>query len=185
MERYGVFLDRDGTIIEDRDYLFKPDDVMLIPGAAEAIRRLSKRGYLIIMVSNQSGVARGIFPEGAVERVNQRLRELLEAEGAYIDAAYYCPHHPQGKVPQYRLRCDCRKPAPGMGLRAAKEWGILLSGSYMIGDKLEDIRFGENCGMKNAFLVSTGHGTEYEISGGYGATARDICQAADVILENG
>lgn len=183
MSRRGVFLDRDGTIIRDRHYLADPGEVVLIPGAAEAIRRLAAGGYLVVMVSNQSGVARGMFPEAAVVQVNRRVQELLEREGAFLDGVYYCPHHPDGTVAEYRRCCGCRKPAPGMGLRAAREHGILLSESYMIGDKAEDVQFGKSCGMKDAFLVATGHGGEYTLSGGYGTAAEDILRAAEMILE--
>jgi len=182
MKKRAVFLDRDGTLIEERDYLSAPDGVVLIDGAAEAVRRLSESGFWIVMVTNQSGVARGMFPEEVVHRVNQRVQELLNKENACLDAIYYCPHHPQGTVSQYARVCDCRKPAPGMGYRAAREYEIDLTRSYMIGDKQEDILFGQNCGMENAFLVSTGHGREARLEGGYGMKVENILQAALYIL---
>jgi len=182
MKKHAVFLDRDGTIITERHYLHDPRKVALIRGAAEAIRRLSREGYLIVMVTNQSGVARGLFQEDAVEKVNCQIQRLLRLEGAEIDAAYYCPHHPKGRVVRYACRCDCRKPRPGMGYRAAKELDIDLSGSYMIGDKREDILFGQNCGMKNSFLVSTGYGNDAQLPEGYGVRVENILAAAEYIL---
>lgn len=183
MKKKAVFLDRDGTIIEERNYLSDPDGVVLIPSAAGAIRKLSENGYLIIMVSNQAGVAKGKFPEEAVHQVNQRVQQLLQQEGASIDAMYYCPHHPDGIVEPYHKVCNCRKPAPGMGLLAAKEHDIDLSMSYMIGDKALDVLFGRNCGMKNAFLVSTGYGKEEVLPADYGMFVADIGQAAEQIIQ--
>lgn len=183
MGKRAVFLDRDGTIIEDRDYLSSTEGVILIPGAAEAIRTLSQRGYYIVMVSNQSGVARGLFSEDAVWHTNRRVLELLEQKGARIDAVYYCPHYVHGSVAQYAVECNCRKPLPGMGLRAAAEHDIDLEQSYMIGDKQADVEFARNCGMRTAFLVSTGHGAGVALEGQFGRHARDILHAADMILE--
>lgn len=182
MKRRAVFFDRDGTIIEERHYLSKISQVVLLPGAAEAVRLLSARGYIVIMVSNQSGVARGMFSENRVQEINQRLQELLKREGARFDAMYYCPHHPNGSVPHYTCECSCRKPAPGMGLRASKEYGIDLASSYMVGDKTEDIEFGQNCGMINAYLVATGHGCHARLAEGYGIRAKDALDAARQIL---
>lgn len=183
MKKRAVFLDRDGTIIEERNYLSDPAGVALIPGAAEAIRKLSQRQYMIVVVSNQSGVARGMFTEKDVHLVNQRVEQLLLQEGAFLDAIYYCPHHPDGIIPPYNKICNCRKPAPGMGLLAAEQYNIDLSKSYMIGDKADDVLFGQNCGMRNAFLVSTGHGTKQHLPGTYGIVAADICAAADMIVQ--
>lgn len=184
MKKRAVFLDRDGTLIVDRNYLSTPDGVVLIDGAAEAVRCLSESGFWIVMVTNQSGVARGMFPEDAVHIVNQRVQELLDRENAHLDAIYYCPHHPHGTIPQYARVCDCRKPSPGMGYRAAREHQIDLAQSYMVGDKRDDIVFGQNCGMRNAFLVSTGHGNETKLDGGYGMEVQDILQAAHCILQD-
>ena len=176
-------MDRDGTIIEERHFLADPAEAVLIPGAWEAIRLLSEHGFFIVMVSNQSGVARGMFSEDAVRSVNDRVLKLLEDEGTHIDATYYCPHHPHGVLPQYARVCQCRKPAPGMGRRAAAEHGIDLSQSYMIGDKPSDVAFGENCGMKQSFLVSTGYGSGETLPTAYGITASDILHAAGMILQ--
>lgn len=185
MKRKAVFVDRDGTVIAEGHYLSDPEQVVLINGAAEALRRLSKSGFQIVMVTNQSGVARGMFPEDAVHRVNQRVRQLLRLQGAELDAIYYCPHHPEGIVQEYAVSCTCRKPLPGMGQRAAAELGLDLGQCYMIGDKPEDVLFGRNCGMRQAFLVSTGHGRNARLPENFGAMAPDILAAAKIILKDG
>ena len=179
----AVFLDRDGTIIEEKHYLRDPEQVVLIPGAATAISLLAEKGYYIVMVSNQSGVARGYFDEEDVIRVNQRVQELLREHGAAIDAMYYCPHHPDGNIAKYKVDCSCRKPKSGMGIRASQEHDLDLSKSYMIGDKIADVEFARNCGMKNGFLVKTGHGKEQVLLKQYGKQATDILHAAKMILE--
>ncbi len=181
--RKAVFLDRDGTVIEERNYLSDPEQVQLIDGAAEAVRALSEAGYLIVLVSNQSGVARGYFTEEDVQAVNRRVCSEIEKRGAGLDAVYYCPHYEKGSVAEYAVACGCRKPKAGMGIRAAAEHDIDLSESYMIGDKPSDVEFGRNCGMRNAFLVSTGHGAGQETGGGYGIMTKDIGEAAQYILE--
>jgi len=155
--RPAVFLDRDGVILEESGHPGDPDRAVMVPGAAEAVRRLHEAGLLVIVVTNQSGVARGEYPESAVDAVHRRIDELLAAEGARVDAFYYCPHHPtEGKAP-YRVACDCRKPRPGMLLRAADDWGIDLSASFLIGDKLSDLEAGASVGCRT-ILVETGHG---------------------------
>jgi D-glycero-D-manno-heptose 1,7-bisphosphate phosphatase len=155
----AVFLDRDGTINEEVGHLDRMEKLQLIPGAAEAIRRINKSGMKAVVVTNQSGIARGFFDEAFVIEVHERLGELLRAEGALIDAFYYCPHHPaEGRV-DYVKMCDCRKPAPGMLLRAAEELGIDPSRSYMVGDTLKDIAAGARAGAQG-ILVRTGYGEE-------------------------
>lgn len=183
MKRRAVFLDRDGTIIEEKNYLSNPAQVILINGAAQAIRRLSKAGFLIVMVSNQSGVARGKFTEETVNAVNQQVEHLLWRQGAKLDAVYFCPHHEEGSCSRYAVSCNCRKPKPGMGLRAARELSIDLAESFMVGDKHSDIEFGQNCGMKGAYLVLTGHGRQQQFAVEDGRVVRDIQEAAGRILE--
>lgn len=181
--KQAVFLDRDGTIIEEKNFLSSPDGVVLIKGAVEAIRQLAEAGFLIIVVTNQSGIARGMFTRSEAEAVNRRVLELLNQEGAHVDAVYYCPHHPEGTVARYAVHCQCRKPEPGMGLRAAAEYGIDLTHSYMIGDKPIDIAFGRNCGMKKSFLVQTGYGRMSKGLENCGEIVEDIFQAAERIIE--
>jgi D-glycero-D-manno-heptose 1,7-bisphosphate phosphatase len=155
----AVFLDRDGTINEEVGHLDRMEKLQLIPGAAEAIRRINESGMKAVVVTNQSGIARGIFDEAFVIEVHARLRELLRAEGALIDAFYYCPHHPTEGRAEYIKMCDCRKPSPGMLLRAAEELGIDPNRSYMVGDTLKDIEAGVRAGVQG-ILVRTGYGEE-------------------------
>ena len=155
----AVFLDRDGTINEEVGYLDRMEKLQLIPGAAEAIRWINESGMKAVVVSNQSGVARGIFDELFVAEIHARLREMLLAEGASLDGIYYCPHHPmEGRV-EYLKICDCRKPAPGLLLRAVAELHIDPARSYMVGDTLKDIEAGGRAGAQG-ILVRTGYGEE-------------------------
>lgn len=138
----AVFLDRDGTIIEEVEYLDRLEKMRLLPGAAEAIRLINASGMKTVVVTNQSGIARGLFDIPFVEQCHRHLREMLAKDGAFVDGIYYCPHHPtEGRGPYLRI-CDCRKPAPGMLLRAAEELSIDSSRSYMVGDTLKDIEAG-------------------------------------------
>lgn len=157
----AFFLDRDGVIIEEEHYLSDPAKVRLCPGCAEAFRQISAAGFRIIVTSNQSGVARGYFTFAEIAAVERRIEELLTGAGAPLpDAWYYCPHHTKGSVAEYVRDCDCRKPRPGMLIRAAEEHAISLPGSVMIGDKLSDLRAAFAAGCRHAALVMTGHGSE-------------------------
>jgi D-glycero-D-manno-heptose 1,7-bisphosphate phosphatase len=156
--RPAVFLDRDGTIVEDVDYLTDPDQLRLIPGAAAAIHLLNKRGLAVIVVTNQSAVARGMLTEDGLAGIHRRLSEMLAAEGAHVDGIYYCPHLPDGDSPPYNRICDCRKPAPGMLLQAARELHLDLDASAMIGDSRRDLEAGAAAGCGTLILVRTGHG---------------------------
>lgn len=157
----AFFLDRDGVIIEEEHYLSDPAKVRLCPGCAEAFRQISAAGFRIIVTSNQSGVARGYFTFAEIAAVERRIEELLTGAGAPLpDAWYYCPHHTKGSVAEYVRDCDCRKPRPGMLIRAAEEYAISLPGSVMIGDKLSDLRAAFAAGCRHAALVMTGHGSE-------------------------
>ena len=184
-EKRAVFFDRDGTLIEERHYLKDPAGVVLSAGAAECLRALKEAGFLLIVVSNQSGVARGMMTEEDVRRVNARLCELTEAAGAPLDAVYYCPHLAGGTVAEYAVECGCRKPKPGMAARAAAELDVDLARSYMVGDKAADVFFGKNGGMRRSFLVGTGYGAaeKEKISGVRGAEfVSSLREAAEKIL---
>lgn len=158
MKSPAVFLDRDGTIIEDRGYIADPDHVQLIPGAADAIRRLSRAGFLVVVVSNQSGIARGFFDEAALSAVHQRVESALEAEGARLDGAYYCPYldGSEAVVEAYRVDSELRKPQPGMLLQAARELNIDLSRSWMIGDSPGDVEAGKAAGCRTILINPAG-----------------------------
>lgn len=134
----AIFLDRDGTINEDIHYLHRIEDFVFLPGVVDALRELQSAGYLLIVVTNQSGVARGYYTEDELQRLNRWMLETLETQGVHITEVYYCPHLPEAAVEAYRRICDCRKPALGLFLRAVREHDIDLSQSYAIGDKLRD-----------------------------------------------
>src|SRR5262245_57231830 len=135
----AVFLDRDGTLIEEVGYLDRPERVALFPWTIDAIRVLNQSRLAVVLVSNQSGVARGFFTEAVVNEVHQRLADLLAEGGARIDAYYYCPHHPDGKLPQYAQKCACRKPGRAMVDRAVQEFGIDPAKSFVVGDRWLDV----------------------------------------------
>ncbi len=161
--RRAVFLDKDGTIIENVPYNVDPALIRLVPGAEEGLARLHRAGYLLFVVSNQSGVARGYFPESALGAVAARLEELLAGIGVPLAGFAYCPHHPEGSVEAFAVACDCRKPAPGLILRLAAEHGIDPARSWMIGDILDDIQAGRGAGCRTV-LIDNGHETEWVLS---------------------
>lgn len=147
--RRAVFLDRDGTLMLDRGYLGDPAGVELVPGAAFALRLLRDRGALLVLVSNQSGIARGLIARAQHERVHARFSEVLAGEGVALDAFYYCEHGPDDG-------CACRKPRPGMLRAAARDHGIDLASSWMVGDKPSDVEAGRAAGCKSALLGASG-----------------------------
>ncbi len=155
----AVFLDRDGTINEEIGFVDRLEKLRLIPGAVRAIRMINESGFKAIVVTNQSGVARGLFDEEMVAAVHQKLQKMLLEKGAWIDAFLYCPHHPTEGRGIYLKDCPCRKPKPGMLLRAKDELMITLENSYIIGDTLKDIEAGAKVGVKG-LLVKTGYGSE-------------------------
>jgi D,D-heptose 1,7-bisphosphate phosphatase len=153
----AVFLDRDGTINEEVGYLDSLDKLKIIPGAYEAIRLINKNEMKAVVISNQAGVARGLFPEDFVKITHDYLQNALRKKGAYVDNFYYCPHHPtEGRKP-YRQVCNCRKPAPGMLLQAAQDLNIDLTRSYLVGDRFNDMEAGKKIGVRG-ILVKTGFG---------------------------
>lgn len=163
MGKKAIFLDKDGTLVEDVPYNINPDLVVLTPGAAEGLRLLQKAGYELIVITNQSGIARGFFPETAIESVETCLQQRLAEIGVFLKGFYYCPHHPDGVVPTYAIACDCRKPRPGLLKRAAKEHGICLEQSWFIGDILNDVEAGRTAGCRTV-LIDNGNETEWELS---------------------
>jgi D-glycero-D-manno-heptose 1,7-bisphosphate phosphatase len=148
----AIFLDRDGTINVEKNYLFRFEDWEWIPGAQAAIAKLNKAGFLVVVVTNQAGVARGLYTEQDVMRLHEQVSADLERHGGKIDAYYYCPHHPD-----FGSSCCCRKPSPGMILRAGEDLDIDLSKSWMVGDKASDIQAGQFAGV-STILVRTGYG---------------------------
>ena len=155
----AIFLDRDGTINVFKGFLTKAEDFELIPSAAEAIKLINRSGYLAIVVSNQPVIARGDCTFGELQEIHDKMETLLGKEGAFIDAIYYCPHHPdkgfEGERPEYKFDCNCRKPKPGLLFQAASDWNIDLSASYMIGDSERDVAAGNAASCKQSFLLKT------------------------------
>lgn len=153
----AVFLDRDGTLNVEAGYINHVDRLKLIDGAAEAVVLLARHGLKTIVVTNQSGVARGYFPAEHLLKLHDRLQTLLKEQGAELDAIYCCPHHPDVGEPPFRQDCDCRKPKLGMIRRAEKELSVDATRSYMVGDKISDVEFGRRAGCKSILLL-TGYG---------------------------
>jgi len=183
-----VFLDRDGTINEEVHYLHRPEDLKFLPGAAEAIRLLRNQGFKIVVITNQAGVARGYYTCEDVERLHRFMNEELKKQGAWIDAFYYCPHHPVHGVGIYKKECRCRKPGTGMFEMAEREIPVDKARSYMIGDKLIDVLAGVNYGIPG-ILVGTGYGAgerrEIEEKGEtpiYDFYAETLMDAAEYII---
>ena len=184
----AVFLDRDGTVTEEVGYLTELAMLRLIPGAGPAIKQLNQAGFKVVLVTNQSGVARGDFPEALVQKAHARLTEMLGHEGAALDGIYYCPHHPTAGNSEYTMMCDCRKPGTGLLDKAADDLAIDLSRSYVVGDKWSDVELAHKAGSR-AVLVKTGfapgdpgnvrpeHVRDPEF------TAHDIAEAAEWIVE--
>ncbi len=155
----AIFLDRDGTINEDVNFLSSPEQIILIDHSAEAIKEANEIGLKVIVFTNQSGIARGYFTEEDLEKIHRRLDELLAEKGAKIDAYYYCPHHPTEGKGDYKIECECRKPKDGMLKRASREQNIDLKNSFVVGDKCVDIEAGKRAGA-TTILVLTGYGIE-------------------------
>ncbi len=182
----AVFLDRDGTINHDPGYVSSPDQMVIYPWTFEAIRMINEAGLKAIVVTNQSGIARGFYSEEDLSAVHERMRSDLAERGARVDAVYYCPHHPEIAVLPYGGPCECRKPNPGMLLRASREHEIDLSRSYVIGDKACDMDLAENAGALG-ILVRTGYGTitlshPDRFPCTPGLVAEDLLEAVQLIL---
>jgi D-glycero-D-manno-heptose 1,7-bisphosphate phosphatase len=172
----AVFLDRDGTIIEDIGYLDRIDRLSLYPWSIDAIRALNRSGFRVVLITNQSGIARGIFTEAFVDEVHRHLASLLAKGHAHIDAYYYCPHHPDGHVEPYARRCACRKPGRALVDRAVEAFGIDPTKSFVIGDKWLDVEMARAIGGRG-ILVRTGYGAAEE-------QRPPAALAADAIVDN-
>lgn len=177
----AVFLDRDKTLIEDPGYLADPNEVKLLPGAADAVRRWNEAGYRVVVVTNQSGVARGLITEDQLEDIHTQLEMLLEEQDATVDAVYYCPYldGPEAIVPKYRRDSTLRKPKPGMLLKAADDLDLDLSHSWMVGDRIEDIQAGLAAGCKTVFLTEA---TEQSSEVDADFVADTLLSASDIVL---
>lgn len=153
----AAFIDRDGVINEERDYVHHVEDFHLLPGATDGLRLLREHGYALVVVTNQAGIGRGMYTEEDYARLTAHIRSTLAADGVSLDAVYHCPHHPVAGVGAYRVDCDCRKPRPGMLLQASRALGIDLSSSVLIGDKQSDLEAGRAAGLDACVLVESGH----------------------------
>jgi D-glycero-D-manno-heptose 1,7-bisphosphate phosphatase len=150
--RRAIFLDRDGTLVYPRHYPSRPDELIICEGVVRPLRRLQRAGFMVVLITNQAGVAKGHLTEADLACMHNSLAERLRAAGVHLDAVYYCPHHAQGIVPKYSVPCDCRKPAPGMLLRAAADLSIDLVRSWFIGDILDDIEAGRRAGCRTVLV---------------------------------
>jgi D-glycero-D-manno-heptose 1,7-bisphosphate phosphatase len=169
-----VFLDRDGTLIEEAGYLRDPADLRILPGVGEGLRRLSREGFLLAVVSNQAGLAKGIFSAGEMEAVHREFVAAFAREGVVFDAVEYCPHHPEGAVEAYRRACRCRKPGTWMAERILRRLRVPDScPRFLVGDKMSDVLMGIRIGAATA-LVGTGYGNEENASGERSGVAPDV-----------
>ena len=173
----AVFLDRDGVIIEDVHFLTSPAQIRVLPGVSDALGTLQGQ-FSIIVVTNQSGVARGLLSKEDLQVIHEELARRLAAKGAVVDAVYYCPHLPEATIDDYRLECECRKPKPGMLLQAQEDWGIDLARSYVIGDRARDIHAGIEAGVRSILVGDQG----LSLQGVYDQVT-DLAQAAQLILD--
>ena len=172
----AVFLDRDGVLIKDVNYLTSTDQIQLLPGVGSALLSLQS-SFSIIVVTNQSGIARGFLTEEDLAGIHSELVKLLAMEGVIVDVLYYCPHLPEALEPYYRMFCTCRKPNPGMLLRAGKDFGIDLSRSFLVGDRPSDIQAGDAAGVASILLTGGGGSNS-----GSGVVALELTEAAEIIL---
>ena len=162
--RPAVFLDRDGTLLEEAGYLDRLERLVFFSFGIDAVRLFGRAGYAVVIITNQSGVGRGLYPEEFVHRAHQVVDERVRAGGGHIDGYYYCPHHPEAEVERYRRDCDCRKPGPGMLRLAAEELELDLARSFTVGDKWTDVQAGVASGGQG-ILVRTGYGRSSEAEG--------------------
>jgi len=176
MSRPAVFLDRDGTMIEDNGYLYRIEDVTPFPWMVDAVRALNRAELPIVVVTNQSAIARGMLTEDRLSEIHARIDDLLRNGGASVTAYYYCPHHPEGTVAPFARVCECRKPAPGLVARAAADLDLDVTRSFVVGDKWTDVALARAIGAKGV-LVRTGYGADEEKHPACGV-------AADAIVDN-
>jgi D-glycero-D-manno-heptose 1,7-bisphosphate phosphatase len=180
----AAFIDRDGVINKERDYVHRISDFVLLPGALEGLALLRDAGYLLIVVTNQAGIARGYYDQSDLDRLHVHLRALLAKQGISLDRIYFCPHHPQGSIETLAIECRCRKPMPGMLLEAAKDFDLDLAASVLIGDKLSDVQAGRRAGVGRTVIVESGHHVEQAARLEADLVAADLFAAARVLTSN-
>jgi D-glycero-D-manno-heptose 1,7-bisphosphate phosphatase len=182
MANRAVFLDRDNTIIEDPGYLSEPEAVKLLPGVELAIKSFAQAGFKVVVVTNQSGVARGLFTEEALDEIHNEMRRQLSAKGARIDGLYYCPFHPEGTVDAFAVDSDLRKPKPGMLLKAAREMDLDLAQSWMIGDSGRDVEAGQRAGCHTIRIRSSSKGPDETPGVQADFVVRNLVDAARIVM---
>ena len=175
----AAFLDRDGVINKDVGYLSRAEEIYILPNVISALSELKRQGFLNIIITNQSGIARGYFSEETFISVNKAIVRKLNRNNTLIDTYYYCPHHPQAVLPEYREQCECRKPAPGMILNAAAQFDLDLSGSILVGDKETDIEAGIAAGIGKTFLLRPSNVSEIPTNASY--ICKDLLEVASHI----
>ena len=185
MRRKAAFIDRDGVLNEERGYVHRIEDFALIPGTLEALAALKGAGYALVVVTNQSGIARGLYGESDYQALAAHLRGRLRQEGIELDAMEYCPHLPDAPVSRYRLECECRKPKPGMLLRAIASLDIDPKTSFLVGDRSADIEAGRAAGIARCFLVRSGHALPAAALAGADGVFDDLLGCARYVLRRG
>lgn len=179
----AAFIDRDGVINEERGYVHRIDDFVLLPNVVEGLKLLIQAGYLLIMVTNQAGIARGYYDQAAMDLLHNHLHKQLARYDVKFEAIYFCPHHPQGHVKSLAIKCDCRKPSPGMLFQAAKDFNLDLAASVLIGDKVSDILAGKRAGVGFTAIVESGHKLDQLASLEADLVAADLFSAAQQLIK--
>lgn len=164
MTNKAFFLDRDGTLNVEKHHLYRSEDLEWIEGTFEALQKIQDLGYKIIVITNQAGVAKGLYREEDVHILHEHMNKVLKEKGIIVDAFYYCPHHPQGSVEKYVIECNCRKPKPGMILQAIRDFNLDVKDCILVGDKEIDIQSGLNAGIDQCYLVRSGHEIDESIT---------------------
>lgn len=180
--RQAAFLDRDGVINRDIGYLHRWEDFEFLPGALDGMRSLHEAGYALVIVTNQSGIARGYYTEADYQALTARLREAMQRAGCPPAGIYHCPHHPRGRVAEYSCECDCRKPQPGMLLQAAQDLRLSLADSFMVGDKQADAEAARAAGIGHVYLVRSGHVLDAQAHRHADAVLDDLAACASMHL---
>jgi len=180
----AVFLDRDGVIVVDHGYVHRVEDLAFVPGTVPALQRLQADGWRLVVVTNQSGIARGLYTQADYERFTAAMVAALAAAGVRLDAVLHCPHLPDAAVTAYRLACGCRKPGPGMLLRAARELNLDLAASVMVGDRVSDVQAGRAAGVDHCVLVRSGHVLAADEAELADAVYADLAACADALLSH-
>jgi D-glycero-D-manno-heptose 1,7-bisphosphate phosphatase len=182
MSARAAFIDRDGVLNEERAYVHRIEDFALLRGAVDALRALEAAGYRRVVVTNQSGIARGLYTEADYQRLTAQIRECLRAEGVTLDAIEHCPHLPDAPLPEYRRECECRKPAPGMLLKTIRALDIDPAASFLVGDRLSDVQAGRAAGVGRCFLVRTGCALPTEALGAADGVYDDLLACVQDVL---